>query len=485
MIPPAVPDSHAQPPHHAAPQNSLDYSPEDYSRKTSQSKKRIGGKTNRSPLYRVWFLLVLTLIYASSFVDRIIIAVVGQPIKMQMNLSDFQVGLLGGFAFSIFYATLGIPVARIADRFNRVKLISITITAWSVMTALCGTAGAYWQLLLYRLGVGIGEAGSTPTSHSLISDQFTPERRASALALYALGPPIGVIAGALGGGWIAQHIGWRPVFFIAGIPGLILGILAFLTLREPPRDPSRVEVPALKAVLSLLFSSRLFVQMLLGVVVAAFAQYAINLFIPIYLIRVFHMLPAQAGLIFGCIVGIGGIIGGALGGPLADWGAKHNSRWYALVPALGTLGAFPLLALGFRQNSWIFATVLLLLGTITVSVWNGPTFSIVQGLVTPRMRATASAVVFLLMNLIGQGFGPPALGFVSDKIAAHVFGNPDYATICSPASLKAGLPANVAHACGAASASGIRWAMLIFCVFLIWGALHYFLAARHINKKPA
>lgn len=443
-----------------------------------------GSNTSSSPLYRAWFLFVLTLIYASSFVDRIIIAIVGQPIKMQMNLSDFQVGLLGGFAFSIFYATLGIPVARIADRFNRVKLISITITAWSVMTALCGTAGTYWQLLLYRLGVGIGEAGSTPTSHSLISDQFTPERRATALALYALGPPIGVVVGALGGGWIAQHIGWRPVFFIAGIPGLILGVLAFLTLRELPRDPSHADVPALKSVLSLLFSSRLFIQMLLGVVVAAFAQYAINLFIPIYLIRVFHMLPAQAGLIFGCIVGIGGIVGGALGGPLSDWGAKYSGRWYALVPALGTLIAFPLLVFGFLQSSWTFAALLLLLGTITVSMWNGPTFSIVQGLVTPRMRATASAIVFLLMNLVGQGFGPPALGFVSDKIAAHVFGNLDYATVCSPAALKAGPAPGIVHACNTASASGIRGAMLIFCFVLIWGALHYFLAARHIKEQP-
>ncbi|WP_284257685.1 spinster family MFS transporter [Acidocella aquatica] len=440
-------------------------------------------KPRKSALYRAWFLLVLTLIYASSFVDRIIIAVIGQPIKMEMNLSDFQVGLLGGFAFSIFYATLGIPVARIADHFNRVKLISATIMAWSVMTALCGTAGVYWQLLLYRLGVGIGEAGSTPTSHSLISDQFTPERRASALALYALGPPIGVIAGALGGGWIAQHIGWRPVFFVAGIPGLALGILAFLTLREPSRDPAHTEVPALKLVLALLFSSRLFIQMLLGVIIAAFAQYAINLFIPIYLIRVFNMPPAHAGLIFGGIVGLGGIIGGALGGPLADWGARYSHRWYALVPAFGTLAAFPLMAFGFIQPDWKLAALLLLLGTIAASTWNGPTFSIVQGLVTPRMRATVSAIVFLLMNLVGQGFGPPAIGFVSDKIAAHVFGAGNYAAVCSPMALKMGATAQLAQACATASATGIRTAMLIFSFILVWGALHYFLAVRHIKKQ--
>lgn len=445
--------------------------------------------------YRRWFLLLLILVYASSFVDRIIIAVVGQAIKVEMNLSDLQLGLLGGLAFSIFYTTLGIPIARLADRFNRVVLISLSIIAWSAMTALCGTAGAYWQLLLYRLGVGIGEAGSTPTSHSLISDQFPPQRRATALAIYALGPPIGVIAGALGGGWIVQHLGWRPVFFVVGLPGLVLGCLAFLTLREPKRggaegaDARTVAsgVPPLKAVFSLLMKSRLFVQMLLGTVIGAFAQYGINLFIPVYLTRVFGMNFAQAGLIFGLIVGVGGIIGNAMGGYSADWASRHDRRWYAWVPAVGTFIGFPLMVVAFLlQSNWPVVVALLFVATVALNMWNGPTFAVVHGLVEPRMRATASALVFLLMNLIGQGFGPAAIGFLSDRFANALYTDGSYRLMCMSAGANphaAGAHVPLSAACHAASANGVRYAMLAVTIALLWSSVHYFRAGRHLKAQ--
>lgn len=443
--------------------------------------------------YRRWFLLLLILVYASSFVDRIIIAVVGQAIKVEMNLSDLQLGLLGGLAFSIFYTTLGIPIARLADRFNRVVLISLSIIAWSAMTALCGTAGAYWQLLLYRLGVGIGEAGSTPTSHSLISDQFPPQRRATALAIYALGPPIGVIAGALGGGWIVQHLGWRPVFFVVGLPGLVLGCLAFLTLREPKRGAhdaveARVatEVPPLKTVFSVLMGSRLFVQMLLGTVIGAFAQYGINLFIPIYLTRVFGMSFAQAGLVFGLIVGVGGIIGNAMGGYSADWASVHDRRWYAWVPAVGTFVGFPLMVVAFLMPSnWPVVVALLFVATVLLNMWNGPTFAVVHGLVEPRMRATASALVFLLMNLIGQGFGPAAIGFLSDRFANRLFTDGSYRSMCMGAggAHAAGAHHPLSAACQAASAGGVRYAMLAVTIALLWSSVHYFRAGRHLKAR--
>ncbi|OLL31022.1 MFS transporter [Burkholderia sp. SRS-W-2-2016] len=448
--------------------------------------------------YRRWFLLLLILVYASSFVDRIIIAVVGQAIKVEMNLTDFQLGLLGGLAFSIFYTTLGIPIARLAERFNRVVLISISIVAWSAMTALCGTAGTYWQLLLYRLGVGVGEAGSTPTAHSLIADQFPPARRASALAIYALGPPIGVIAGALGGGWVVQHLGWRPVFFVVGLPGLIFGLLTWLTLREPKRGGAEPdlklvsqEVPPLKKVLALLMSSKVFVQMLLGTVVGAFAQYGINMFIPVYLVRVYGMGFAQAGLIFGLVVGIGGILGNTLGGYSADWASSRDRRWYAWVPALGTFAGFPLMVLAFLQHDWPLGVGLLFVATLLLNVWNGPTFAIVHGLVEPRMRATAAAIVFLLMNLIGQGFGPATIGFLSDRFAARAFSGGDYRLMCSGQGggahaahgAAAAVTDPIALACRDASAVGVRYAMLTLTVVLAWAALHYFLASRHMRRR--
>ncbi|MGU7784785.1 spinster family MFS transporter [Burkholderia sp. PU8-34] len=442
--------------------------------------------------YRCWFLLVLVLIYASSFVDRIIIAVVGQAMKVEMNLSDLQLGLLGGLAFSIFYSALGLPIARLAERFNRVALIAISIAAWSVMTALCGTAGAYWQLMLYRLGVGIGEAGSTPTAHSLISDQFGPRRRASALAIYALGPPIGVLAGALGGGWMVQHMGWRPVFYVVGLPGLVFGLLAWLTLREPRRGGAEeggalaaTAVPALREVLRVLMKSRAFVQMLLGTVIGAFAQYAINLFIPVYLTRVYGLGYAQAGLIFGLVVGVGGIIGNTLGGVLADWAGPKDRRWYAWVPAIGTAIGFPLIVAAFLLKDWPVAVALLFVATTALSMWNGPTFAIVHGIVEPRMRATASAFVFLLMNLVGQGLGPATIGFLSDRFAAHLFTAGNFRLACAAPGIHApaaALRAPLAAACHDASANGIRYAMLAVSIVLVWSSIHYFLASRYVAR---
>ena len=449
-------------------------------------------------LYRNWFLLLLLLVYASSFVDRIIVAVVGQAIQAEMHLSDLQLGLLGGLAFSIFYATLGIPMARLAERYSRVVIVSLSIAAWSVMTALCGTAGAYWQLLVFRLGVGIGEAGSTPTAHSLIADQFPPERRATAFSIYALGPPIGVIAGAIGGGWIAQHLGWRPVFFVYGLPGLILGCLVYCTLREPTRgatdanpNATSAHVPPLKSVIKLLMSSKTFVQMLLGTVIGSFAQYGINLFIPVYLTRVFGMDYAQAGLIFGLVIGVGGLLGNALGGMSADWASLRDRRWYAWVPALGTALGFPLLAIAFLQHNWVAAVTLIFFGTVLLNVWNGPTFAVIQGLVEPRMRATASAFVFLLMNFVGQGGGPAFIGFLSDKLAARLYVGEDYRLACVAAGAAkghatnavAGLHEPIARACADASASGVRYAMLCVTVVLAWSAVHYFFASRTIRQK--
>ncbi|MBB5402352.1 spinster family MFS transporter [Paraburkholderia youngii] len=452
------------------------------------------GTRSSSSWYRGWFLLILVLIYASSFVDRIIVAVVGQAVKMDMGLSDYRVGLLGGLAFSIFYSVLGLPIARLADKFNRVVLISVSIVAWSAMTALCGTAGSFWQLMLYRLGVGIGEAGSTPTSHSLIADEFGPRRRASALAVYALGPPIGVLAGAFGGGWLVEHLGWRPVFFVVGLPGLVFGLLAWLTLREPKRGGadgvaagSSASAPPLSVVFKRLTSSRAFVQMLLGTVIGAFGQYGINLFIPMYFIRVYSMSFAQAGVIFGLVLGVGGIIGTTLGGVCADRVGVNDRRWYARIPALGTGLGFPLLALAFIADQWQLSVALLFMGTILLNVWNGPTFAVVQSIVEPRMRATASAIVFLLMNLIGQGLGTPTVGFLSDRFASHLFTQGDFHAVCTvpkgPHGAAAVLQGPFASACHDASANGVRYAMLTASVVLIWSAFHYLRATRHLKKN--
>lgn len=453
-----------------------------------------------SGAYRKWFLFLLILVYASSFIDRIIVAVVGQAIKIEMHLTDLQLGLLGGLAFAILYTVLGIPVARLAERHSRVKMITIAIVAWSMMTALCGTATGFLQLLLYRLGVGVGEAGSTPIGHSLIADQFPPNRRATALSLYAMGPPLGVIIGALGGGWILHQYGWRMVFYVVGLPGFVIGLLAWLTLREPKRggtdaNPtgSSDEVPPMKEVLRIMLSNKTIVQLVIGTVIGSLAQYGINLFIPVYLNRVFGMSYAQASVVFGLMIGIGGILGNILGGMSADWASKHDRRWYAWIPALGTLIGFPLaLAALLKHDDWTISIALLFASTILLTVWNGPTFAVIQGAITPRMRATASALVFLVMNFIGQGLGPPLVGYLSDTFAAYFFTGNNYQAACSAlggvkahgaGNASALVDGTLVRICGDASALGIRYAMLTMTIFLGWSALHYFLASRHLQKK--
>jgi MFS family permease len=437
--------------------------------------------------------LLLSLVYASSFVDRIFISVVGQAIKVDMDLSDLQLGILGGLAFSLFYASLGIPMARLADRFNRVRLIALSIVAWSVLTALCAGAGNFVQLLLYRLGIGIGEAGSTPTAHSLISDEFPDGRRATALAVYSLGPPIGAIGGAIGGSWVAQHFGWRPAFLVIALPGIVLGVLVHLTLREPARGAmERVGAPeaaaetSLRAIAAILVRSPLFVQLLLGTVVGAFAQYGINLFIPAYLSRVYGLNVSQAGLLFGLTIGFGGAIGTTFGGWLADRAGKKDRRWYARVPALGTLLGMVPVSLAFLQQDWRVAAALLFVATVLLSSWIGPTFAAIHGLVAPKMRATTSAFVFLLMNFVGMGGGPTFVGFLSDTIAARLFTAGDYRSLCrfahghGAAALDPGSP--VAQACVSASSNGLRYAMLAMSLLLVWAAFHYFRAVRHVGR---
>ncbi|WP_240975158.1 spinster family MFS transporter [Paraburkholderia aromaticivorans] len=445
--------------------------------------------------YRVWLLSLLVLTYAWSFVDRIILSVVGQAIKTEMNLTDLQLGLLGGLAFSIFYSVLSLPISRLAERYSRVMLISVAIAGWSIMTALCGTAGSYWQLLMYRIGVGIGEAGGTPAAHSLIADQFPPERRATALSIYALGPPLGVFIGALGGGWVAQHYGWRAAFLVMGLPGLIVAMLTYMTLREPDRGASELGkaaapegVPSFAAVVRTLLADKAAVQMVLGYVVGSFALYGINLFIPVYLTRAFGMNSAEAGLVFAVAIGVAGMIGNGFGGLLTDRLASRNVQWYGLVPALGTIIGFPIMAIAFLQREWPVAITLIFVSTVLLSFFYGATNAVIQGTVTPRMRARAAAFVLLLVSFVGQGGGPAVVGFLSDKFSASLFTEGNYRLMCGTPHVTGGHGVSAFHgalveACADASATGIRYAMLSITVVLAWSALHYFLASRTMRRR--
>lgn len=440
-----------------------------------------------STAYRVWLLILLVAVYACSFLDRIVIAVLAQAIKTDLGLSDFQIGIVGGFSFALFFTIASIPLGRLAERYNRVRLISLCVVAWSIFATFCGLAQNFWQLMLSRCGVGIGEAGSTPAAHALIADHFPPDRRATALATYALGVPIGTLIAAFAGGWLAQSFGWRATFIYLGVPGVALGALTWLTLREPPRgmsDKAPVattsaagEIPPLSAVFRRMWSTHTVRNMVLATAVGAIALHGINMFIPMYLSRVFGMSLAKAGFTFGLVIGVGGFIGIALGGIIADWLSPRDQRWYAWVPGWATLLAVPIATFAFLQNDSLLATGAIFLYAMLTLCWNGPTFSTIHRMVDPRMRASSSAIMMTVMTLIGHGLGPPLIGFLSDHFVSRAFTAGSYKALCLTGAAPAS-GSDLANMCVQASAEGIRTSMLCFVAILIVTGLLYLRAAH-------
>jgi predicted MFS family arabinose efflux permease len=442
------------------------------------------GLTDSSVRYGLWLLLV---IYTLNFVDRQIVAVLGEDIKRDLGLTDTQLGLLGGLAFALFYTFLGIPIARIAERGNRVGIISAALVVWSGFTALCGTATSFWQILLYRFGVGVGEAGCTPPAHSLISDYVKPEKRASALALYSMGVPIGTFGGFAIGAIIAANYGWRAAFFMVGLPGVLLGILAFFTLKEPRKLglslPPTVKthfgeaLKELRAIPSYWFA-------VLGATVVSFLGYGHAYFLQAFLARVHGMELQERGVAFAFMVLIAGVLGTWAGGKIADSYAKKDARAYVILPAIAfALGTPFFLAAMFwpvAPGSGYIVLLWLAIPTAMNSVWYGPVYAAIQGLVKPHTRATAVAVMFFILNLIALGLGPTTIGYFSDVFAAQHFG------AATAAAFEAACPPGGAEAaCLAAQAEGIRLSLLVTSGVIIIGLLCFWMSSRTIRADLA
>jgi len=453
-----------------------------------------------SKRYLTWALALLVVVYTCNFIDRTILSILQQPIKEELRLSDAQLGLLGGFAFAALYAVLGVPIARLAETKSRRNIITASLVVWSAMTALCGLAGSYPMLFALRVGVGVGEAGAGPSTQSLLADYFPRERRATALSIYSMGIPIGILFGAVLGGLIAQKFGWRAAFFAVGLPGLGLAVLTQTTLKEPARGQSETPVarlaaqfapaPSFWAVLRLLGSKPAFLHMAAGASLASFATYAIGAFGGVFFIRNFHFSLTQAGLALGLITGVSGGIGTLAGGLVTDAAAKHDQRWYVWVPALGQLVAAPLVALGYMAHSWRMAVGLLIIPPLVQASYLGPSFGIMHNMTPPRMRATATALLFLIINLIGLGLGPTLVGLASDLYAAahfhtlpHAVGT--FARLCPGGRPRPGLAVELTRACQTSSAYGVRWALVTCTGFFLWAALHYGLAARTLRQDMA
>jgi predicted MFS family arabinose efflux permease len=446
-----------------------------------------------SERYTRWALVLLMFIYTSNFIDRTILATLGQAIKIDLKLSDAQLGLLQGIAFALFYTVLGIPVARLAERFNRVNILTICLIVWSGMTALSGTATNFLQLSFYRFGVGVGEAGCAPSAQSLIADYFPPERRSSALSVYAFGIPLGGMIGSISGGWIAEHMSWRMAFFIVGVPGLVLAAIARTLLREPPRGMSEAvgaiqpggSAPSIMTVARKLFRNRSFIHMTAGATLVSFVGYGVGGFAQPYFIRNFHLGLAQVGIVFGLIGGVSAGLGTLVGGFVTDWASRHDRRWYAWVPGIGFLIALPFYMSAYMVHTWTMAALILAVPGVFAYTYLGPTFATMHNLVEPRMRATGTALLFFILNLIGLGGGPYFTGLVSDVMTQRVFaahGLGAYAAACPGGRAVGHVAASMAQTCMSASADGVRAAILITYLFGIWGAAHFFLAARELRS---
>lgn len=398
-------------------------------------------------------LLVLTTAYTFNAMDRGIISIIGQAMKVDLRLSDTQLGLLGGTAFAALYAFGGIPIARLAERFNRVNIITAALIVWSSLTTLCGLAADFTQLLLSRAGVGIAESGCTPPAHSLISDYFDPARRTSALSVYSCGISVGYIIAAIVGGYVAQHFGWRAACAIVGLPGIIVAAVLKLTVREPARPAAPHlstggELREMRAVAATLILNRRALQMILGVTVSAFANYGFYAFAPLYFNRAFGLDYAQTGLIAAVTGGVAVGMGIVAGGYLSDRLGRRSARWYALVPAIGTFLATPLYLLTALEPDWRWAVVFLAAAGLFQYTSLGPTFGIVQNTVAARQRATATALLYVFLNVIALGGGPLFTGWMIDRFAAG----------------------------GSALALATRHGLLVTVFFYGWASLHYFAA---------
>ena len=361
-------------------------------------------------------LSLLLLAYIFNFLDRQILGILAQPIKTDLGLTDTEFGAIGGLAFALLYSLLGVPLAYLADRTSRSAVIAGSLAVWSGFTALCGTATGYWQLFLYRLGVGVGEAGGVAPSYALIADYFPPERRARALATYSLGVPVGIAAGTLVGAYVASAIDWRAAFLFMGITGVVLAPLLKYFVRDVPRSRPPATGAPIGQVFPILARKPTFWLMALASSASSLCGYGLALWIPSVLIRSFGLDLVETGQFFASLVLLGGTAGVFAGGWLADRLGTGDRRWYARLPAIAWLISAPTFVAGLLAPSLAVAWPILLIPNALNILWLGPVTTAVQHLVPQRMRATASACFLLINNLIGLGVGPLFIGGLSDAL---------------------------------------------------------------------
>jgi len=412
------------------------------------------------PAYANYVLVALTICYVVNVMDRSqILAASIQAIKKEFGATDFQLGLLSGIPFALFYSFLGIPIAALADRWSRVNVLALAVALWSGMTALCGMAVNFTMLFVSRVGTAIGEAGGSPPSHSLVSDYFPKSRRGTAFSVYALAVPIGTSLGAAMGGWGNQHLGWRMTFIVVGLPGLLLAIAVKLSVREPPRGMSdgvtraaSVPTPGMLEVLSFLWQRQSFRHLSLAAALHSVVWYASGAFNNAFLQRSHALSVMEAGYwisILSAIAGFGTFLGGYACDRLSV--ATNDRRWYLWLPGVATLLCVPF-QFGAYLSPSLTATLPSFVGLMFMAaVFFGPSFAMTQALATLRMRSVATSLLLFIQTLIGNGLGPAATGYISDWLAPSL------------------------------QRDSLRYALVMIGVVNVWAALHYWLASRTLR----
>jgi MFS family permease len=438
--------------------------------------------------YRAWMLLLLMLMNVLNLADRQGLAAIAPVLKRDLHLSDTELAIILGLGFAIFYTLMGLPIARLAERSSRARIIAISIAIFSGFGALTSLARSFIMVLLCRIGVGIGDAGAIgPPVSSLLGDHYGAGKRGSAITVVWLGAPIGALAGAAIGGWTAQHADWHLWFVGLAIPGFVAAALAIFTLREPRRGafdeggPTRGPVPSTQEVMRFIFGKASMRHVLLGAAFSTIALNGMGQFFARYFIAVFKIGPAQAGPLLGLLAIVAMSSGLIIGGFGVDWAIRRDRRWYVWAPCVSLLIAMPLFEIGLLQPTLARAMAVLLPAHVALFIFYTPTIAIAQNMVDASMRASSAFTVSLVFGLVGTGLGPIVVGIISDLAARRHFGAVNFAAQCPGGVGRPGVDAAIANACMASSAYGIRFAMAAVALLLLWGSLHYFLAARTLR----
>ncbi|CAA0125313.1 D-galactonate transporter [Halioglobus japonicus] len=464
--------------------------------------------------YRKYVLGALLTVYLFNFIDRTIINILTEPIKESFGVEDWQMGLLGGPAFAVLYTFIGIPIARFSEKNHRVWIIAGSVALWSLMTVLCGFATSFVALLIFRVGVSIGEAGCSPPANSIIADYFIPSKRSTAVSTYALGIPLGGMVAYIFGGYIAGSLdgtsvaamfsswgwlwavnaldwqsieGWRVAFVVVGLPGILVALIVKMTVKEPPRgytDPPMMqdkEHVSFGDVLKTLATKPSYWHITMGVTIASFVNYGVGQFFVSFLIRTHEISIFDASIKVAMILSVMAAIGTFMSGYLADRYSERYPKALAWIPMIALLGSTPMFIAGYLLDSLLIAIPILMVGTMLLYTYLCPLYAVPSGVVDSRMRATSVAVTLFIVNLLGYGLGPPLIGALSTLLNSIFLSGMDPG-LTLQACKATGLAVAAQTACNTANAEGLQWSMIIFKGLYIWAALHFYLGSRTLQR---